>query len=47
MVELRRNKKTGIVEAFKDGKKVGKVVTMGDTDKGDDDNGKKNRGNSN
>ena len=33
MVELRRNKKTGIVESFRDGKKVGKVITMGDTTK--------------
>ena len=31
MVELRRNKKTGIVESFRDGKKIGKVITMGDS----------------
>lgn len=30
MVELRRNKKTGIVEAFRNGKKVGPIITMGD-----------------
>lgn len=30
MIELRRNKKTGIVESFKNGKKIGQVITMGD-----------------
>lgn len=30
MIEFKRNKKTGIVEAWKDGKKVGEVITMGD-----------------
>lgn len=29
-VELRRNKNTGEVEAFKNGAKVGSVSTMGD-----------------
>ena len=29
-MELIRNKETGIVEAWKDGKKVGEVITMGD-----------------
>lgn len=33
MVELRRNKKTGIVESFRNGKKIGEVITMGDTNK--------------
>lgn len=33
MVELRRNKKTGIVESFRNGKKIGEVITMGDTTK--------------
>lgn len=47
MVELRRNKKTGIVESFKDGKKVGEVVTMGDMTKKETPDGKQNRGNSN
>lgn len=30
MIEFRRNKKTGILEAWKDGKKTGDVRTMGD-----------------
>lgn len=30
MVEFKRNKKTGIVEIWKDGKKVGEIRTMGD-----------------
>lgn len=30
MIELKRNPETGILEAYKDGKKVGEVVTMGD-----------------
>lgn len=29
-VKLIRNKDTGEMEAFKDGKKIGKVITMGD-----------------
>ena len=30
MIEFKRNKKTGILEVWKDGKYVGDVVTMGD-----------------
>lgn len=30
MTEFKRNKETGIVEAWRDGKKVGEVITMGD-----------------
>lgn len=30
MIEFKRNKKTGILETWKDGKKVGSVITMGD-----------------
>ena len=33
MVELKRNPKTGEVEAWKDGEKVGAVTTMGDLTK--------------
>lgn len=40
MIELKRNDKTGIVEAFKDGKKVGEVITMGDRIKKEKPNGK-------
>ena len=29
-IELKRNKKTGLVEAWENGKKVGKITTMGD-----------------
>ena len=38
MIEFRRNKKTGIVEVYKNGKKVGEIRTMGD-----DVNGKNNK----
>ena len=30
MIEFNRNKETGILEAYKDGKKIGTVETMGD-----------------
>lgn len=30
MIEFRRNKETGILEVWKDGKKIGEVITMGD-----------------
>ena len=30
MIEFHRNKKTGILEAYKNGKKVGDIITMGD-----------------
>lgn len=30
MIEFKRNKKTGNVEAWKNGKKIGDVSTMGD-----------------
>lgn len=30
MKELKRNKDTGVVEVWEDGKKVGEIVTMGD-----------------
>lgn len=30
MIEFKRNKETGIVEVWKDGKKVGEMVNMGD-----------------
>lgn len=30
MVEFIRNKETGILEAWKDGKKIGEILTMGD-----------------
>jgi len=33
MLEFRRNKETGILEAWKDGKKIGNVITMGDETK--------------
>lgn len=29
-MEFKRNKKTGILEAWKDGKKIDEIVTMGD-----------------
>ena len=30
MIEFKRNKETGILEAWKDGKKIGETITMGD-----------------
>jgi hypothetical protein len=30
MIEFKRNSDTGILEVWKNGKKVGKIVTMGD-----------------
>jgi len=30
MIEFKRNKETGIVEVWKNGKKVGEVISMGD-----------------
>jgi hypothetical protein len=33
MIEFIRNKETGIVEAYKDGVKIGEVITMGDNAK--------------
>jgi hypothetical protein len=30
VVELKRNEITGAVEAWKNGKKIGEIVTMGD-----------------
>lgn len=30
MVEFKRNKETGILEVWKNGKKIGEVITMGD-----------------
>ena len=30
MITFKRNMATGLMEAYKDGKKVGEIVTMGD-----------------
>lgn len=30
MIEFIRNKETGILEVWKDGKKAGNIITMGD-----------------
>ena len=30
MIEFIRNKETGILEVWKDGKKTGSIITMGD-----------------
>ena len=30
MIEFKRNKDTGILEVYRDGKKVGEIATMGD-----------------
>lgn len=35
MIEFKRNKKTGILEAWKDGKHIGNIITMGDEVKTD------------
>ena len=42
MVEFKRNKKTGILEVWKNGKKIGIIKTMGD-----DLNGKSSKRRSN
>lgn len=42
MIELKRNKETGIVESWKDGKKIGEVITMGDMVKKDEKAEKEN-----
>lgn len=34
MIELMRNKETGIVEVWKNGKKIGEIRTMGDEIRG-------------
>jgi hypothetical protein len=43
MVELIRNNETGIVEAWKDGKKIGEVHTMGDEINASEDNKSRKR----
>lgn len=30
MIEFKRNKETGILEVWKNGKKIGEIITMGD-----------------
>lgn len=30
MIDFVRNSKTGILEVFEDGKKIGEIITMGD-----------------
>ena len=30
MIEFRRNKENGILEVWKNGKKIGEIITMGD-----------------
>lgn len=30
MIEFKRNPETGILEAWKNGKKIGEIITMGD-----------------
>lgn len=30
MIEFKHNKKTGVLEVWKNGKKIGEVITMGD-----------------
>lgn len=36
MIEFRRNKETGILEVWKDGKRNGEIQTMGDMIDGND-----------
>lgn len=45
MIEFKRNKKTGILEAYKDGEKVGIIETMGDEVKKEKENGGVQSGN--
>lgn len=37
MIEFKRNKETGIVEVWKDGKKVDEIIDMGDEIKKEDE----------
>lgn len=37
MKEFKRNKETGILEVWEDGKKVGEVITMGDVINAEED----------
>lgn len=30
MIEFKRNKETGILEVWENGKKIGEIITMGD-----------------
>lgn len=30
MIQFKRNKETGILEVWKDGKKIGEIITLGD-----------------
>lgn len=43
MKEFRRNKETGILEVWENGKKVGEIITMGDEVNGEDDNKRNDR----
>lgn len=43
MIEFKRNKETGIVEVWKNGKKVGEIVTMGDLIMKEQDDEKKKK----
>ena len=42
MIEFIRNKETGILEVWKDGKKVGEIITMGDEINGNNENYRQN-----
>ena len=42
MIEFKRNKETGMLEAYKDGKKIGEIITMGDNVNGKGSNGSRN-----
>lgn len=38
-MEFRRNKETGLLEAWEDGHKISEVITMGDDIREDDEDG--------
>lgn len=46
-IELRRDKKTGEVYSYENGKKVGAIITMGDLINGKDDRSNKSQNRSN
>ena len=43
MIEFKYNKETGILEVWKNGKKIGEIITMGDEINGEQNQRKNNK----